>query len=387
MRILIAADIFPPQPGGPATYSVVIANELTKAGDDVKVVSLNPDSDKKAVICKIDVVKNRNKFLKYLEYTWLLVKNAKKFDVIYAMGPVNAGFPALIASKLTGKRLITKIVGDYAWEQGVQRFGVVDSIDEFQKNQKYSMKIKILRFIEKTVAKNSNTVIVPSVYLKGLVMGWGLSGHCVTVVFNSSSYVDICDVLKPEEEKWIISAGRLVPWKGMEALIEVMSNILKKFTNAKLKIFGSGPCIKKLRNKVVELKLESSVEIPGQLARKDLMCQINKADIFILNSAYEGLSHLLLEALHVNTPVLASKAGGNAELVYPGKNGDLFELGNKKEIEEKILSMLDGSQKLDWPQEEKEEFFEKFSLNSMVKNTRQSLQNVCSSQDGFKKIS
>ena len=72
MKILIAADIFPPQPGGPATYVVTIANELTKMGDDIKIVSLNPNSDIKAVICKISVVAYKNKLLKYLDYFRLL---------------------------------------------------------------------------------------------------------------------------------------------------------------------------------------------------------------------------------------------------------------------------------------------------------------------------
>ena len=45
MKILIAADIFPPQSGGPATYVVALANELAKKGDIVKIVSLNPESD------------------------------------------------------------------------------------------------------------------------------------------------------------------------------------------------------------------------------------------------------------------------------------------------------------------------------------------------------
>src|SRR3989344_2653706 len=215
MNILIAADIFPPQFGGPATYSVTIANELTKKGENVKIVSLNPDSDKKVVICKIDIVKNKNKFLKYFEYIFLLIKNAIKSDVIYAMGPVNAGFPAMIASKLTGKKLVVKVVGDYAWEQGVQRFGVKDSIDIFQTKNNYSFMVRLLKWIQKIVVKN-------------IVVGWGVSENCVVVVYNSSSYVGVCPVEKAEEEKWIISAGRLVPWKGMLELIEIMPEILKE---------------------------------------------------------------------------------------------------------------------------------------------------------------
>ena len=143
MRILIAADIFPPQPGGPATYVVTLANELTKIGDDVKVVSLNPKADDNAVMCKAFHTAYKSKILRYLSYFFLLLKHSKGADLIYAMGPVNAGFSALLVSKLRHKKLAVKVVGDYAWEQGVQRFGVKESIDEFQTKNKYPLLLRV----------------------------------------------------------------------------------------------------------------------------------------------------------------------------------------------------------------------------------------------------
>src|SRR3989344_7995859 len=103
MKLLIAADIFPPESGGPATYCVTLANELVKLGDEVKIVSLNPNSDRSLVPCSLFLVHFKNKLFRYLEYTWLLFWHAKWADVIYAMGPVNAGFPAYIASKMRAK--------------------------------------------------------------------------------------------------------------------------------------------------------------------------------------------------------------------------------------------------------------------------------------------
>src|SRR3989338_8342481 len=95
------------------------------------------------------------------------------------------------------------------------------------------------------------------------------------------------------------------------------------------------------------------------------------------SSGYEGLSHLLLEAIYVGTPVLASHAGGNAELIIPGKNGDLFELNNQTEIKNKIISLLNNKNYLNWGEEEKRAFFDKFSLENMTNKTREALRNVC----------
>lgn len=376
MRILIAADIFPPQSGGPATYSVLLANELTKLGDVVKIVSLNPDSDKKAVNCEVFPVSRKNKILRYFQYFRLLCKQAKEADLIYAMGPVNAGLPALIVAKRRKKKLAVKVVGDYAWEQGVQRFGVKELMDDFQQDNDYIFQVKILRWIEKFVTRNSDVVIVPSQYLKKIVLGWGVREKNVQVVYNSSNSENTISPEKPTNEKWITSAGRLVLWKGMDKLIEIMPDILIKFPEARLKIFGDGPEIKNLQAKVVELKLEKFVELPGNLAHQDLLSKIKLSEVFVLNSGYEGLSHLLLEALYCGTPILASRIGGNPELIITGKNGDLFELNNKEEIKTKILKLL-AHNDLVWNAEEKKTFFEQFSMGMMIKNTREILQRVC----------
>ena len=86
---------------------------------------------------------------------------------------------------------------------------------------------------------------------------------------------------------------------------------------------------------------------------------------------------MLLEAIYGGTPVLASRAGGNAELIIPGKNGDLFELNNQTEIKNKIIELLVNRNKLSWTVAEKAAFFDKFSLENMTNKTREALRNVC----------
>lgn len=367
MKVLIASDIFPPQSGGPATYSVTLANELTKAGDDVFIVSQNPQSDTSIVNCRIVMVKNKNKFLKYLEYTWLLIKNARKAEVIYAMGPVNAGLPALIASKLTGKKLIIKIVGDYAWEQGTQRFGVGDSIDDFQKKNNYSLPVRLLQWIEKTVAKNSQAVVVPSKYLGRIVESWGVKKEKVAVIHNEVDYI-VAKPINHENEKWIVSVGRLTSWKGMGTLIGIMPDLLKENSNLKLKIVGDGPMMNDLKLKIKNLNLENMVELTGNLPKEKALSYMASANIFVLNSGYEGYSHVLVEAMNQGVPVvLASRAGGNEEVVAdPG----LFEYNNKAEIKEKILANINAPR-----QEPKPHTFG--GPAQMINRTRELLQRLC----------
>src|SRR3989338_8948035 len=159
MKLLIAADIFPPQSGGPATYAVTLANELMKQGVEVVIVSLNPDSDQSVVSCSMYRVSWQNKLLRYLQYLWLLFKYSGKVDVVYAMGPVNAGFPAWLAAPPPPKKSAAKVEGDYACEQSTQRFGVTDSMAVFQKQRHYSAIVQFLKWLESFVVRRADRVI------------------------------------------------------------------------------------------------------------------------------------------------------------------------------------------------------------------------------------
>lgn len=365
MRILIAADIFPPQSGGPATYCVTLANELIKRGDEVKIVSLNPESDASLVSCSMYHVTCGNKLLKYLQYIYLLWKHAKGVDVIYAMGPVNAGLPTLIAAKLLRKKFVVKVVGDYAWEQGVQRFGVKEMVDDFQKKIHYVWQVRFLRKIQTYVVERAKLVIVPSEYLKKIVIGWGVKSEKIEVIYNAVEFNTV-DPIKHDGERWLVSVGRLVPWKGMRTLIEIMPDLLKQFPDLKLKIVGSGPEMNNLRLKIKDLRLDDVVELVGELSRENTLSYISSADVFVLNSGYEGLSHVILEALSFGRPVLASNVGGNPELL---NKESLFTYQDKEEIRNKIADVLNGriSVKID------RAILDKFKQEKMVEETKKVL--------------
>src|SRR3972149_3635989 len=111
MRILIATGIYPPDVGGPAGYSALLEKELPKRGVAVKILSFG-------------WYRGYLKILRHFIYFLRVIKLGRDCDIIYAQDPVSVGLPAIFASKYLGKKFAIKIVGDYAWEQGIQRFGV-----------------------------------------------------------------------------------------------------------------------------------------------------------------------------------------------------------------------------------------------------------------------
>ena len=376
MKVLIAADIFPPQAGGPATYAVALANALHTQGDEVRILSLNPDGDTTKTR-NVHHVTRRN-MLRYIEYFFMLWKRAVGADLIYAMGPVNAGLPAMIVAKLRRKKFIVKVVGDYAWEQGTQRFGVLDGIDAFQGKSTYRFQVRIFKWIESFVVRHADHVIVPSQYLKKIVTGWGAWEKHISVVYNS---VEIPQEVERRAQGdpdafTLISVARLVPWKGMHMLIDVVHALQEEYSNIRLNIVGDGPIFADLKRKTEELKLTETVQLLGSLPREETLSHIASADCFILNSGYEGLSHVLLEAMMLGTYVLASDKGGNPELISMANSGRIFAYNDHASLKATIREMIVHKDSLTYPDSD---FHKTFAFDHMIAQTRKTLQDVCNS--------
>src|SRR5690606_6027569 len=89
---------------------------------------------------------------------------------------------------------------------------------------------------------------------------------------------------------------------------------------------GSGPLRGALQARVGELGLACDVRFLGE--RRDARELMQAADFLVLPSRDEGLSNVLLEAMAAGRAVLATRVGGNAELVEDGITGLLFDCGD-----------------------------------------------------------
>jgi glycosyltransferase involved in cell wall biosynthesis len=379
MRIVLASDIFPPQNGGPATYVVALANELIESGHEVRVITLNYEADESKVNCPLLKVPKKGKFIRYFWYLDRLTALAKWGDIVYAMGPVNAGLPALIAAKLRQIPFVVKVVGDYAWEQGVGRFDVVDGIDEFQSRKKYVWQVRALKKLESFVVRHADKVVVPSEYLRRIVSGWGAEDAKIITIYNAVKFLSVEKIEKSGAERWLVFVGRLVAWKGVDTLINIMPRILAVYPNTKLKIVGDGPLMTYLDHILHMNELEDSVELLGALPRPQALRYVASADLFLLNTGYEGLSHVALEAMSYGVPVLASGRGGNPEIVISGKTGELFEYDDREWIVETILkSLAENTIDTGWTESGVGKmFFDQFRYETMMRETVKLLEEEC----------
>lgn len=311
IRILITTGIYPPEIGGPATYTALLEKEMPKRGTNVLVLPFR-------------TVRNLPKIIRHLAFFLKVLYLGKGADVLYAQDPVSVGFPTMLASKILGKPFLIRVAGDYAWEQAAQRFGVSDSIDNFQ-TKKYGSKTEILRVIQSLTVANADKVITPSKYFRNLVAGWNRGIDNVITIYNGIDLSKNIRSAKEFEPKTIISAGRLVPWKGFDCLIEIMKDLPKW----KLFIAGDGPEKNRLLKVIESMNLKDRVFLLGQVDRSKLLTKLQECEVFVLNTSFESFSFQIVEAMSAGIPVISTNIGNINEIVENGEEGILISPNDK----------------------------------------------------------
>jgi len=103
-------------------------------------------------------------------------------------------------------------------------------------------------------------------------------------------------------------------------------------------IVGSGPLEKDLKNQTNKLGLEDKVIFTGQKTIKELKNYYENSQIYIQASGYEGLPHVLLEAINYDLALISTPVGGSNEVIENGKNGWLIDLVDGVKPDPKNLS-------------------------------------------------
>ena len=143
-----------------------------------------------------------------------------------------------------------------------------------------------------------------------------------------------------------------------------------------LLICGDGPERNNLHKLVRDLGLSERIYFTGRRNRRDTLALIAGCDIFVLNSAYEGLPHVLLEAMSLGLPVIGTSVGGIPELVRNDTTGILIKAGDTEGLRLAILRLIAAPQVLKKMRENAKLNAKTFSVTRMVEETERVLQTV-----------
>lgn len=328
MKVLITSPVFPPDLGGPAVYVPSLARFLLERGHEVRVVAFCAEKEPKGHPFAVVAIPRGPLPLRYLRAFFAVLREAGKADVVY----VNEHLALLhvLAAKLRGKPVMIRIMVDGAWEIS-HRYGWCggDDINVFQ-TRRYGWKVRLTRFLQRRWWKWSDHIISCSEFLRQiLVRNYAVPGDKVQRVFNAYHGPDPDSLrMTPQEarrelglepsRRYLLTICRLMVWKRVDVILEALARLPE---DVHLLIAGDGDMEQPWRELAQRLGVAHRAHFLGNVPHRLIPQYIRAADVFVLNSEYEGLSHTLLEVQALGTPIVASAVCGNPEVVIEGETG------------------------------------------------------------------
>ena len=341
-KILMIAGLFYPSVGGAEKECQKLAKKLMEKGNSVTV--LTQQSDELPEYEEIEGIPVYRKIRGWhlFEYTYMLsviqflIKHRSKYDIIQCFGLYLFIPPAFLMKYLFGKKIVSRL-------ECSGRFG------DFWRIKQLKLK-KLLMSCSKCLDK----IIFISKDIKKELIENQFPSEKLVHIPNSVDveYFKMSQDLQNRNLKNICFVGRLEEQKGVEYLIKAMDVIKSEVKDTKLFIVGDGQLRTNLEELGKKLKLNDYIHFIG--SANDVLPYYHNSQIFVLPSISEGMPLTLLEAMSCGLPVVATKVGGNVEIVdsnlevgksmlsgcHIGENGILVAPKNVKGLAEALLMLL-----------------------------------------------
>lgn len=164
---------------------------------------------------------------------------------------------------------------------------------------------------------------------------------------------------------WIVTAARLHEQKDLPTLLRAFKQV-RAVKIIKLFIVGDGPLKDSVTRWAIEVGIERDVEMTG--FQKNPFPYIARADVFVLSSLYEGFGNVIVEAMALGVPVVATDCpSGPGEIIRDGENGFLVTVGDHDAMAARCLELLDHDDLAKRIAQRGQERSEDFSVETMVR--------------------
>lgn len=139
----------------------------------------------------------------------------------------------------------------------------------------------------------------------------------------------------PRPRPRLLFVGRLTVQKNLHLLLRALDGVSQHFETT---LVGEGELEADLKKAAHDLRLQN-VRFPGRVDGAELRDLYRNADVFVLPSTREGMPLVLLEALAMGLPIVATDVPGNRDLVVQGQNGVLVPLGDPSTLRQALLGV------------------------------------------------
>jgi glycosyltransferase involved in cell wall biosynthesis len=167
--------------------------------------------------------------------------------------------------------------------------------------------------------------------------------HVVPLGLDTEVYAP-ADVRERPDPFEVICVGRLYTGKGYELLIEAIATLVRQNRNLRLRMVGDGPEREPLSNLAASLGIAEHVIFEGWRNADEVRRLYAAADAFALPSFAEGVPVVLIEAMAMGLPCVATRITGIPELIRDGVDGLLVTPADVSEIVQALGRLIDDAQ-------------------------------------------
>jgi glycosyltransferase involved in cell wall biosynthesis len=281
-----------------------------------------------------------NKYLNVVYFTFFGIfeirRLFKKYNFeIFQASDAGAATLALLASKIFKKKFIFEVQGD---------------IFDYPSKVGGKTHSTLVKYFSKVIVKRADYIRIVSPFLyepldklkidrKKIFL---IPPRCNSSLFNKKNIKN----QKPEEFKTnkvnLLFVGNLLIAKGVDILLEAFALIQKENSNIGLIFVGDGIEKDRLIERSKELGINDKVIFYGRIEYDFIPTIMHYSDILILPSIEEGVGRVILEAMAMRLPVIASNVGGIPLVIENQQDGLLFEVGDIDTIRKHVLFLINN---------------------------------------------
>jgi len=252
----------------------------------------------------------------------------RKIDTIVCQSPLTEGVIGVILKKVFGKELIVEAHGDWKETPFLNRRRIGSGLLK-----------RVVPVAARISFRNADKIRTLTNHfmerIKAIVPG---KNYFIFPTFTDIDY--FLEEKNTSFKKYILTVAVLSPVKNTETLIDAFAVVQKQFPDFKLVVAGEGPSAGDLVSRVKDLGLENSVVFAGKLSIQQVREAMKDCYVFVLPSLSEGFGRVLIEAMALGKPIIASRVGGIPEIVKDGENGFLVEPKDTELLAEKLSLLL-----------------------------------------------
>jgi glycosyltransferase involved in cell wall biosynthesis len=258
-------------------------------------------------------------------------------DIVSASDPFGGGLVSLLLKWRIKSRTVMQIQGQ---------------VLRLPKGKYTLLRRWLSRQVTVLVGRHSDAVRCVSNEIRDEAIHAGVSGaklitvpnRCDTDLFDPDRWASERQPVREEygigPEEWVVSfVGRVEPAKGVDELLDALAEVKE----LRALLIGVVPEPGDVDSALETAGLTERVKLVGPVAHEQVPRYMGASDIFILPSKHEGAPRVVLEAMAMGLPVVASAVGGIPEVIDDGVNGVLLKESTGREIASVFRQLMSGS--------------------------------------------